>query len=81
MELVEGSERPDALLLRQEDEARFMQALKSLAPLHREVLLLHFLEDFSLQEIAEVVGVELGTVKSRIHYAKRALRRHLEAES
>jgi RNA polymerase sigma-70 factor (ECF subfamily) len=71
--LVDPSERPDAELVRLEDRQRFMQALRDLAPPHREVLLLHFLEDFPLQEIADITGVSLGTVKSRIHYAKKAL--------
>jgi len=37
-------------------------------------LLLHFLEDFSLEEIAQVTSVSVGTVKSRLHYAKKSLR-------
>jgi RNA polymerase sigma-70 factor (ECF subfamily) len=42
------------------------------------VLLLHFIEDFSLEEIAGITGANLGTVKSRMHYAKRALRKLME---
>ena len=51
-----------------------MNLLKQLAEIHRSVLLLHFLEDFSLEEIARVTGVGVGTVKSRLHYAKKSLR-------
>lgn len=79
-ELRDGTDAPDVALLRREDEERFMHALRALPPKHREVLLLHFLEGFSLQEIAEVAAVGLGTVKSRVHYAKQALRRALETE-
>ncbi|WZP00983.1 RNA polymerase sigma factor [Isosphaeraceae bacterium EP7] len=46
---------------------------------HREVLTLRFLEDLSLNDIAEVVGERLGTIKSRLHYAKAELRREMEA--
>ena len=40
----------------------------------RSALLLHFLEDFPLEEIARITGVSVGTVKSRLHYGKKALR-------
>jgi RNA polymerase sigma-70 factor (ECF subfamily) len=69
---------PADLLIRQEQEAEFMTALNQLPLPQRSVLLLHFLEDFSLEEIAGVTGVPLGTVKSRLHYAKHSLRRILE---
>ncbi len=66
---------PDDLLIRREEEAAFMNLLEQLPPPQRTALLLHFVEDFSLEEIARITGVELGTVKSRLHYAKRALRK------
>ncbi len=56
------------------DVAAIHDALNELGPKHREVLVLYFLEDFSLAEIAMVVGCSEGTVKSRIHYAKRAMK-------
>ena len=62
----------------QRDAARVHAALVKLAPLHREAVTLRFLEDMSYEEIASVVGCELGTVRSRLHYAKRALRQLLE---
>jgi RNA polymerase sigma-70 factor (ECF subfamily) len=45
---------------------------------HREVLVLRFLQDMSYEQIAGVVGCEVGTVRSRLHYAKGALRRVVE---
>ncbi len=51
-----------------------------LSPPHSECLILHFLEGFSLEEVGKITGVPLGTVKSRIHYAKRALRDVLKRE-
>lgn len=71
---------PDDLLIREEQEAEFMKLLNELPPPQRSVLLLHFVEDFSLEEIAGITGVSLGTVKSRLHYAKKTLRRLWEGK-
>jgi len=71
-------EGPDEWLMRQEQEAEFMQLLQQLPPPQRSVLLLHFIEDFPLAEIAAITGAQLGTVKSRLHYAKKALRKLIE---
>jgi RNA polymerase sigma-70 factor (ECF subfamily) len=57
-----------------EDAAALHLALDAVAVAHREVLVLHFLEEMSVSEIAAILGCPEGTVKSRIHYAKRALR-------
>ncbi len=53
-------------------------ALERLSQPHREVLTLRFLEDLGLAEIAEIVGCDVGTVKSRLHYAKTSLREQME---
>jgi RNA polymerase sigma-70 factor (ECF subfamily) len=50
------------------------RALDELPSLQREALVLFFLEDLSLQGIAEVLQCPVGTVKSRLYYAKLALR-------
>ena len=47
---------------------------------HREILTLFFLQDLSTEEIAQVLGIPTGTVKSRLYYAKRALKEILEEE-
>lgn len=69
---------PPELLIRKEEEAEFMKLLDQLPVAHRSVLLLHFVEDFSLEEIARITGTQLGTVKSRMHYARKALRKIME---
>jgi RNA polymerase sigma-70 factor, ECF subfamily len=62
-----------------EEEATVIRnALSRLGVKHREVLVLHFLQDLSIVDIANVVGCSEGTVKSRIHYAKRQLKQILE---
>ena len=61
-----------------DDAARVRAALDRLPPDHREVLVLRFVEGMSYEQIADVVGHPVGTVRSRLHYAKRALRARLE---
>jgi RNA polymerase sigma-70 factor (ECF subfamily) len=62
-----------------EDAERIHAGLDRLEPDQREVLVLRFLEELSYEEISEVVDCPLGTVRSRIHYAKATLRRILES--
>jgi RNA polymerase sigma-70 factor (ECF subfamily) len=50
------------------------QALSSLSDAHREILLMRFVDDMALQEIADALELPLGTVKSRLHHALSAAR-------
>jgi RNA polymerase sigma-70 factor (ECF subfamily) len=61
-----------------EDAARVHDALDTLPSEFREVLVLRFLEEMAYADIARVVSCPIGTVRSRLHHAKRALRRELE---
>jgi RNA polymerase sigma-70 factor (ECF subfamily) len=71
---------PAELLVRKEQESEFMKLLERLPLPQRSVVLLHFIEDFSLEAIAAITGAELGTVKSRMHYGKKALRKLIEEQ-
>jgi RNA polymerase sigma-70 factor (ECF subfamily) len=51
------------------------QCLERLPAKHRQILLLRFFEDASLQDMAEVLGCSVGTVKSRLHHALEKLRK------
>jgi RNA polymerase sigma-70 factor (ECF subfamily) len=62
-----------------EDAERIHAGLDRLEPAQREVLVLRFLEELSYEEIGQIVDCPLGTVRSRIHYAKAALRRTLDS--
>ncbi len=63
-----------------EDAEQVHRVLSRVSLAHREVLTLHFMDDLSLEQMAEILAVPLGTVKSRLCYAKRALRAILEHE-
>ena len=55
------------------------RAFRSLTDDQRSVLVLTYYRDLSIDEVAEVIGVPPGTVKSRLHYAKQAMRAAVEA--
>lgn len=57
-----------------DDAAAVHTGLDKLSLPHREVLTLFFLKDLTIQEIATAIGIPPGTVKSRLHHAKRALK-------
>lgn len=53
-------------------------ALKELSPNHLDVVVLHELDELTYEEAATVLGIPVGTVKSRLHEAFRHLRKHME---
>jgi RNA polymerase sigma-70 factor, ECF subfamily len=77
-----AAESPDALTaaIAQERSEQLAGAVSVLPPLYREALTLRFEEGMKLEEIAEVTGAPLSTVKSRIQRALEALRRTLRRE-
>ena len=77
-EPVETEPGADEWLNRKEQEGEFLRLLRELPEAQREVLVLFFLEEFSLEEISRITRVGLGTVKSRLHYARKAMRHLLE---
>ena len=80
--LVEASDAIDDRDESAFDDAEAVHhALGKLSPAHREVLTLFFLEDLTVEEIGVVVDAPQGTIKSRLHYARRALRSALEEET
>lgn len=72
---------PAEILISKEREGEFMRMLYKLSQPHRAALLLHFVEDFSIEEISNITDVPAGTVKSRLHHAKNALRQLVASET
>jgi RNA polymerase sigma-70 factor, ECF subfamily len=73
---VEPAERAE----RQELRQIVREGIAALPPKHQSVVVLYYLHGLSLQETASFLDVRLGTVKSRLHYALRTLRGHLERD-
>jgi RNA polymerase sigma-70 factor, ECF subfamily len=61
-----------------EDAEQIHAALAKLDGLHREVLILRFVEEMNYEQLARVTDCPVGTIRSRLHYAKCALRREIE---
>ncbi|MGY0693972.1 RNA polymerase sigma factor SigW [Virgibacillus sp. FSP13] len=53
------------------------QEISELPPKYRTIIILRYLEEFSLKEISEILDIPLGTVKTRIHRGREALRKKL----
>lgn len=68
---------PQALAEMDEEAQRVQQAIASLPLNQRVVVVLYYINDLSLQEIADILGIPEGTVKSRLHYGRLALRKQL----
>jgi RNA polymerase sigma-70 factor, ECF subfamily len=81
-EPIDGSElsQPGAGLERTEEEARLQKALGRLSAEHRAVLVLKDLEGQRYEEIAEILDVPIGTVRSRLHRARLELRELLQPQ-
>lgn len=76
-----GESDPLETLLEDERARVVRAAVLRLRPLHREVVLLADLEELDLASVAEIVGATVGTVKVRLHRARRKLRQWLAADA
>ena len=75
-----GGEAPDSTMVQGELRDKIAAALAKISPEHREVVLLKDVQGLSYKEIAEVMSCELGTVMSRLYYARQKLQTLLKDE-
>jgi RNA polymerase sigma-70 factor (ECF subfamily) len=76
----EAADDPADELAAREQWAKAAQALPQLAASDREALLLHTWEQLSYAEVATALGIPIGTVRSRIHRARRVLRELIDVD-
>lgn len=72
-----GDDRVAEVIDRDEVERSF----RRLSPEHRAVLVLHFVIGLPIREVADVLGVPMGTAASRLHYATQSFRAAFEADA
>jgi RNA polymerase sigma-70 factor (ECF subfamily) len=72
--LADWSQMPDEALLSREGREIISAAVNRLPPHYRAVLLLRDVEELSIEEVSEIIGESIASVKSRLHRARMALR-------
>src|SRR5262249_52614396 len=75
-----SASQPGFSLEQAEEERRVQNALNRLSPEHRAVLILKDLEGQKYEIMAEILGIPIGTVRSRLHRARLELRNLLEQD-
>ncbi|MCB9435395.1 MAG: RNA polymerase sigma factor [Anaerolineales bacterium] len=76
---VSGTLAPDRITERKELNSDIRHAIEGLSDNQRVVVILHYLANMSIQDISEVLDCPVGTVKSRLHYARENLRHQLSS--
>lgn len=81
-EWLAGSQKDSPVFQTERDEewARVQKAIATLGLQQRVVVVLYYINDLSLQEIAEIMDIPVGTVKSRLFYGRKQLKSYLEAQ-
>jgi RNA polymerase sigma-70 factor (ECF subfamily) len=69
---------PEHIAEQRELQALVRATLDVLSPNHRAVLVLHYMHEYSIQEIAEILDCPEGTIKSRLHHARKLLKEQIE---
>lgn len=77
-EIADGSATPESLLMTHELQTLIEEAISSMSEKLRSVLLLHDREEMAYDEIAQTLGIPVGTVKSRLFLARTHLQKNLQ---
>jgi RNA polymerase sigma-70 factor (ECF subfamily) len=78
LETLAAKHRSEKGALLSELQEKLNESLQKLSPKHRTVVVLFEIEGLSHQEISDIVGCSIGTVRSRLHYAKQQLQAELK---
>jgi len=78
---LSGSEdNPEEAFLKKDFNSLIMRGLMELPPEARQIIILRDIEDFTYEELSQIMELNLGTVKSRLHRARHALRKLVETK-
>ncbi|ATO49336.1 RNA polymerase sigma factor [Brevibacillus laterosporus] len=77
---IDPDQNPLESILQKEKEQQIWRAIQTMTPKHRSAVVLYYYEEFSIAEIAKILGVFEGTVKSRLHKARKLIAEKIQAE-
>ena len=80
LDLPDNQPTPEEAAIRSEEQVRLAEAMAQLEPEHRHILTLRVVNELSYAEIAEILGIREGTVKSRLSRARDSLRKKFYAD-
>jgi len=72
------AKNPEDIMLRENRQKQVRAAIQSLPPIQADVITLYYLREYDYKEITEILHMPMGTVKSHLHRAKKALKSYLE---
>ena len=78
MDIEDTAQTPEGALMESESSLSVMQALDKLTENHRRIVVLRYMDGFSVTEIADILNIDEGTVKSRLFRAREKLKKLLE---
>ena len=79
LSVPDAQPNPEQQAMAKETKQELARAMAQLSPEHREILQLRVIEDLQYEQIADILGVRVGTVKSRLARARLSLRKILKA--
>lgn len=71
--IEDPTDGPGSILDRKDRSAMLAHCLTRLSPAHREILDLVYYHDKSIEEVAQIIGIPVATVKTRMHYARKRM--------
>jgi len=75
---LDGPTAPDLLIEADEDKQMIWEGIEKLSYDHREIIVLRHFEDMSYEDIAKLLNIPVGSVMSRLYYARRRLKEVIE---
>ncbi|MDK8182573.1 RNA polymerase sigma factor [Paenibacillus sp. UMB4589-SE434] len=81
MDSIDPGQNPLETILQKEKEQQIWRAIQLMTPKHRSAVILYYYEEFSIAEIAKILGVFEGTVKSRLHKARKIIAEQIQVRN